>query len=70
MNEYITIVRRIGNYGIDSKLTGYYLPDMIVLPKRVYHGRIVYIHNKRQIWLPSLMKSDKLTENHFTNMPF
>lgn len=54
MNEYITIVRRIGNYGIDSKLTGYYLPDMIVLPKRVYHGRIVYIHSE----LPTHSKAD------------
>jgi hypothetical protein len=70
MNEYITIVRRCGAYGIDSKLNGYYLPEMQVLKKRVYHGRIVYLHNKKQIGLPGLMQQNKITEKHIRNLPF
>lgn len=70
MNEYITIVRRIGKYGIDKKLTGYYLPEMKILKKKVYHGRIVLIHQKKQIGLPSIMKSPTINELHLSNIPF
>lgn len=70
MSEYITIVRRIGDYGIDSKLTGYYLPEMQIINKKVYHGRIVYIHKNKQIGLPSLRNSTQIKELHEINLPF
>ena len=70
MNESITIVRKLGDYGIDVMLNGYYLPDIKKLPKRVYHGRIVFIHNKKQIGLPGLMHQKNCNIVIEQNLPF
>ncbi len=54
MSESITIVRQFRGVGIDTKLNGYNMATMQPVRRSVYHGRIVYIVNGKQIGLPSI----------------
>lgn len=54
MSQSITIVRQYKGVGIDSHLNGYDMATATLLPRKVYHGRIVYPLNGKQIGLPSI----------------
>lgn len=56
MNTSITIVRKFRGVGIDRFLNGYNMETENPLPRKVYHGRMVYMLDGKQIGLPSIMK--------------
>lgn len=69
MSESITIVRQFRGVGIDAKLNGYDMETMQPVRRSVYHGRIVYIVNGKQIGLPSINKSTNRCKIIFEHLP-
>lgn len=71
MSQSITIVRQYKGVGIDSHLNGYDMATATLLPRKVYHGRIVYHLNGKQIGLPSISKGVNRCKIIFdTSIPF
>lgn len=71
MNQNITIIRKYKGVGIDSHLNGYDLATTKPLPRKVYHGRMVYLLDGKQIGLPSIRKDANRCKIIFDNsIPF
>lgn len=71
MNQSITIVRQYKGVGIDSKLNGFDMETQKSIKRSVYHGRIVYILNGKQIGVSSIKKESNRCNIIFDNtMPF
>ncbi len=71
MNENITIVRQYRGVGIDAKLNGYNMASQKPVRKAVYHGRIVYLINGKQVGLPSIrMYKNRCSITFDNSLPF
>ena len=71
MSQSIAIVRTFKGVGIDSKLNGYCMATQRALPRKVYHGRIVYLINGKQVGLPSIRLDKNRCRITFDNsLPF